>query len=252
MKVSIITTCFNREKTIRDAIESVISQNYPDIEYIIVDGASKDKTKEIIKPFEPYITKFISEKDNGMYEAINKGIKLSSGDIIGLVHSDDFLYSKDTITHIVDVFKKTEADIVYGNGLFVDFFDCNKIIRNWKSGTYNKKKFRFGWLPLHPTVYIKKICFEKLGLYDESFKIAADSDFLIRYLYEANLKVTYIDEYIVKMRMGGLSTTPQKMKQKWQEDIRLYKKHGFMPLFTLGCKILSKIPQYISAKFINI
>jgi glycosyltransferase involved in cell wall biosynthesis len=248
MKVSIITSCFNREATIKDAIESVISQNYPDIEYIVIDGASNDKSIEIIKQYQQHIAKFISEKDKGMYEAINKGIKQATGDIIGLVHSDDFLYSKDTITHIVQQFERTGADLIYGNGLFVDFYNTNKIIRNWKSGVYSKKKIRYGWLPLHPTVYIKKDCFQQLGLYDESFKIAADSDLLIRYLYESNLKISYLDEYIIKMRMGGLSTNPKKIKQKWSEDLKLYRNHGFMPLFTLGCKIISKIPQFITAK----
>lgn len=248
MKVSIITSCFNREATIKDAIESVISQNYPDIEYIVIDGASNDKSIEIIKQYQQHIAKFISEKDKGMYEAINKGIKQATGDIIGLVHSDDFLYSKDTITHIVQQFERTGADLIYGNGLFVDFYNTNKIIRNWKSGVYSKKKIRYGWLPLHPTVYIKKDCFQQLGLYDESFKIAADSDLLIRYLYESNLKISYLDEYIIKMRMGGLSTNPKKIKQKWSEDLKLYRNHDFMPLFTLGCKIISKIPQFITAK----
>lgn len=248
MKVSIITSCFNREATIKDAIESVISQNYPNIEYIVIDGASNDKSIEIIKQYQQHIAKFISEKDKGMYEAINKGIKQATGDIIGLVHSDDFLYSKDTITHIVQQFERTGADLIYGNGLFVDFYNTNKIIRNWKSGVYSKKKIRYGWLPLHPTVYIKKDCFQQLGLYDESFKIAADSDLLIRYLYESNLKISYLDEYIIKMRMGGLSTNPKKIKQKWSEDLKLYRNHGFMPLFTLGCKIISKIPQFITAK----
>lgn len=248
MKVSIITSCFNREATIKDAIESVISQNYPDIEYIVIDGASNDKSIEIIKQYQQHIAKFISEKDKGMYEAINKGIKQATGDIIGLVHSDDFLYSKDTITHIVQQFERTGVDLIYGNGLFVDFYNTNKIIRNWKSGVYSKKKIRYGWLPLHPTVYIKKDCFQQLGLYDESFKIAADSDLLIRYLYESNLKISYLDEYIIKMRMGGLSTNPKKIKQKWSEDLKLYRNHGFMPLFTLGCKIISKIPQFITAK----
>lgn len=216
MKVSIITSCFNREATIKDAIESVISQNYPDIEYIVIDGASNDKSIEIIKQYQQHIAKFISEKDKGMYEAINKGIKQATGDIIGLVHSDDFLYSKDTITHIVQQFERTGADLIYGNGLFVDFYNTNKIIRNWKSGVYSKKKIRYGWLPLHPTVYIKKDCFQQLGLYDESFKIAADSDLLIRYLYESNLKISYLDEYIIKMRMGGLSTNPKKNKTKME------------------------------------
>lgn len=251
MKVSIITSCFNREATIRDAIESVCAQTYPDIEYIVIDGASKDGSLRVIKEYSERISHLVSEPDKGMYEGLNKGLKLATGDIIGLVHSDDFLYSKDSIAHIVQKFEETNADLVYGNGLFVDFNDTRKVVRNWISGTYSKAKMKRGWLPLHPTVYIRKECIDKLGMYDESFKIAADSDFLVRYMYEGNLKIAYLDEYIVRMRMGGLSTDSEKMKQKWAEDLRMYRSHGFSPYLTLGMKILSKIPQFISAKFMK-
>ncbi len=248
MKISIITSCFNREKTIRDSIESVLRQDYTDIEYIIIDGASSDRTTQIIKEYINNISLFISEPDKGMYEGINKGIKRATGDIIGLLHSDDILYSPHTITHIAELFKKTNSDLIYGNGLFVDSNDLNKIVRKWISGPFNRNKVKRGWLPLHPTVYIRKECFKKLGYYDESFKIAADSDFLVRYLYKNILDVSYIDEYIVKMRMGGASTDLQKTTQKWKEDIRMYKRHGFNPYFSLTLKVLSKIPQFISAK----
>lgn len=248
MKVSIITSCFNREATIGDAIQSVLSQTYPDIEYIVVDGASLDGSLSVIKQYERHISCLISEPDGGMYEAINKGIRLATGDVIGLLHSDDFLYSSDTITHIVQEFERTNADLVYGNGLFVDAENTDKVVRNWISGAYGKKKMRWGWLPLHPTVYIKRDCFLRLGMYDKSYRIAADSEFLLRYMYEGDLNVAYLNEYIVRMRMGGLSTDRNRMKQKWAEDLRLYREHGFSPYLTLGCKILSKIPQFISAK----
>lgn len=251
MKVSIITSCFNREATIGDAIESVLSQTYPDIEYIVIDGASKDNSLNVIKRYAHKIARIVSERDKGMYEGLNKGLRLATGDIIGLVHSDDFLYSKESIAHIVQKFEETGADLVYGNGLFVDAEDTRKVVRNWISGSYSKGKMRRGWLPLHPTVYIRKECIDRLGLYDESFKIAADSDFLVRYMYEGNLKIAYLDEYIVRMRMGGLSTDPEKMKQKWAEDLRMYRSHGFSPYLTLGMKILSKVPQFVSAKFMK-
>ncbi len=251
MKVSIITSCFNREATIENAILSVLKQNYSDIEYIIVDGASRDSSLSIINKYKEHISTIISEPDHGMYEAINKGIRQATGDIIGLVHSDDLLYSNKTISHIVKAFKETQADIVYGNGIFESSNNTTNIIRNWISGPFDKKKIKRGWLPLHPTVYIKKECIKKSGLYNENYKIAADSDFLIRYLYENNFKVHYLNEYIIKMRMGGLSTTPSKMKEKWDEDLRLYKSHGFSPYCTLIQKILSKIPQFISAKTAN-
>lgn len=248
MKVSIITSCYNREATIRGAIESVLEQDYPDIEYIVVDGASKDKSLAIINEYKDRIDTIISEPDKGMYEAINKGIRAATGDIIGLIHSDDFLFAKHTITEIVKAFEEQGADMIYGNGVFVDYDDINQMVRNWVSGEYKKENIRNGWLPLHPTVYIKKACMEQWGLYDESYKIAADSDLLVRYLYEADLKVYYLNKYIVRMRMGGLSTDAGKSKQKWAEDLRMYKSHGIKPFTALKGKILSKIPQFIEAR----
>lgn len=248
MKVSIITSCFNREKTIAQAIESVLSQDYPNIEYIVVDGASKDDTLAIINRYKGRISHIISEPDKGMYEGINKGIRAATGDIIGLLHSDDFLFSTNTISRIVKRFEETQADFIYGNGLFVDSDNTNKVVRNWIGGKYSKWKVRHGWLPLHPTCYIRKSCMDKWGLYDESYKIAADSDFLFRYLYEADLKVEYLNEYIVKMRMGGLSTNSKRRKMMWEEDIRIYKNHGMPPTLTKLEKMAWKVPQFISAK----
>lgn len=248
MKVSIITSCFNREKTIAQAIESVLSQDYPNIEYIVVDGASKDNTLAIIKRYKGRISHIISEPDNGMYEGINKGIRAATGDIIGLLHSDDFLFSTNTISRIVKRFEETQADFIYGNGLFVDSDNTDKVVRNWMGGKYSKWKVRHGWLPLHPTCYIRKSCMDKWGLYDESYKIAADSDFLFRYLYEADLKVEYLNEYIVRMRMGGLSTDSKRRKMMWEEDIRMYKSHGMPPTLTKLEKMAWKVPQFISAK----
>lgn len=248
MKVSIITSCLNRAATIRGAIESVLEQDYPYIEYIVVDGASKDNSLSIINEYKKGIDIIISEPDKGMYEGINKGIRAATGDIIGLVHSDDFLFSSHTISEIVQAFKEQQADLIYGNGVFVDYNNTNLMIRNWISGTYSKRKVKNGWLPLHPTVYIKKASIDQWGLYDESYKIAADSDLLVRYLYGADLKVSYLDKYLVKMRMGGLSTDSGKTKQKWAEDLRMYKSHGFNPIAALKGKVLSKIPQFIEAK----
>ena len=248
MKVSIITSCYNRETTIRGAIESVLSQDYPNIEYIIIDGASKDNSLKIIKEYKNQITKIISEPDRGMYEAINKGIRMATGDIIGLVHSDDFLYSSQTISHIVQRFMETEADFLYGDGLFVNAEHTDKIVRNWISGKYRLWKVKHGWLPLHPTCYIRKEVLQKRGLYNESYKIAADSDLLFRYLIGGDLTVTYLKEYIVKMRMGGLSTDKIRRKQMWNEDIRMYNSHGMNPTITKIEKMLWKVPQLVKAK----
>ena len=249
MKVTIITSCYNREQTIRGCIESVLSQDYPDIEYIVVDGASKDNSLSIINEYKDKISKIISEPDHGMYEAINKGIRAATGDVIGLVHSDDFLFSNQTVSHIVQRFEETHADFLYGDGLFVNSENTDKVVRNWIGGTYRLWKVRHGWLPLHPTCYIRREVMERKGLYNESYKIAADSDFLFRYLLGGELSVTYLKEYIVRMRMGGLSTDSARRKQMWKEDIRLYQSHGMNPTITKVEKMMWKIPQFIGALF---
>ena len=248
MKVTIITSCYNRVKTIRGCIESVLAQDYPDIEYIVVDGASTDGSMDVINEYKDRIAKIISEPDHGMYEAINKGLRAATGDIVGLVHSDDFLFSNQTVSNIVERFEETHADFLYGDGLFVDAVNTQKVVRNWIGGSYRLWKVRHGWLPLHPTCYIKRSAIERKGLYNESYKIAADSDFLFRYLLGGELSVTYLNEYIVRMRMGGLSTDSKRRKQMWKEDIRMYQSHGMNPTLTKIEKMLWKVPQFVAAK----
>ena len=180
-----------------------------------------------------------------MYEALNKGLRAATGDIIGLLHSDDFFYDNSVVSCIASTFKEKKPDILYGNGIFVNCNNTNKVVRNWISGKYTKSKVSRGWLPLHPTVYITKSWLKECGHYNENYKIAADSDWLIRSLYKMTPNVIYLDKYIVKMRMGGLSTKPSLVKKKWSEDMALYKQHGLKPYITLTKKILSKIPQFV-------
>jgi glycosyltransferase len=251
MKVSIITTCYNRAATIKGAIESVLSQDYPNIEYIIVDGLSNDGSMDVINQYKGKVTKIISERDHGMYEAINKGVRLATGDIIGLVHSDDFLYDDHVISDIVKEFEDTNADFVYGDGVFVNANDIKKTVRNWIGGSYHRWKVACGWLPLHPTCYIRRDVMMREGLYDESYKIAADTDLLVRYLYKVRLKVVYMKRKIIRMRMGGLSTDSEKRRLMWNEDIRLYKAHGFWATPVKIMKMMWKVPQFVEAKFIK-
>ncbi|MBP5365413.1 MAG: glycosyltransferase [Bacteroidales bacterium] len=248
MKVSIITTCYNRAKTIRETIESVLSQDYPNVEYIIIDGASTDDTMSIVNEYAGRIHVVKSEPDKGMYEGINKGLRIATGDVVGLMHSDDVYYATDTISRIVKEFERTGADLVYGNGLFVKPADLNCVVRDWISGGFVKNKIRRGWLPLHTTVYVKREMFEKYGYYDEQYKIAADSEWLVRCLYKHSVNVSYINEYIVKMRMGGASTSIRLTKRKWQEDLKLYHRHGLSPYISVTCKVISKVPQFVAAK----
>ena len=247
MKVSIITSCYNRAATIRSAIESVLAQDYKDIEFIVVDGSSTDGSLDIIREYADRISIIISEPDHGMYEAINKGIRVATGEIIGLLHSDDFFYDNGVIGRIVERMKRTHADFLYGDGLFVNPDDTNKVVRNWIGGGYRLWKVRHGWLPLHPTCYIRRDVMTRLGLYNESYKIAADSDLLVRYLLTGGLTVTYLNEYMVRMRMGGLSTDSAKRKKMWEEDIRVYVSHGLWPTLTKLEKIAWKVPQFVLA-----
>lgn len=247
MRVSIITSCYNRAATIRSAIESVLAQDYNDIEFIVVDGSSTDGSLDIIREYADRISVIISEPDHGMYEAINKGIRVATGEIIGLLHSDDFFYDNGVIGRIVERMKRTHADFLYGDGLFVNPDNTNKVVRNWIGGGYRLWKVRHGWLPLHPTCYIRRDVMMRLGLYNESYKIAADSDLLVRYLLTGGLTVTYLNEYVVRMRMGGLSTDSAKRKKMWEEDIRVYVSHGLWPTLTKLEKMAWKVPQFVLA-----
>lgn len=252
MKVSIITSCYNRVATIQDAIESVLAQDYPDIEYIIVDGQSTDGTVDLINQYQGRVSKIVSERDHGMYEAINKGIRLATGDIVGLVHSDDFLFDNHVISDVVEELEKTGADFFYGDGIYVNAENINKPVRNWIGGSYHKWKVGLGWLPLHPTCYIRRDVMMREGLYDESYKISADSDLLFRYLFMADLKVTYLKRKIIRMRMGGLSTDNEKRKLMFNEDLRMYRSHGRWAIPSKLCKMAWKVPQFIEAKFMKI
>ena len=247
MKVSIITSCYNRAATIRSAIESVLAQDYNDIEFIVVDGSSTDGSLDIIREYVDRISIIISEPDHGMYEAINKGFRVATGEIIGLLHSDDFFYDNGVIGRIVKRIKRTHADFLYGDGLFVNPDNTNKVVRYWIGGGYRLWKVRHGWLPLHPTCYIRRDVMMRLGLYNESYKIAADSDLLVRYLLTGGLTVTYLNEYIVRMRMGGLSTDSAKRKKMWEEDISVYVSHGLWPTLTKLEKMAWKVPQFVLA-----
>lgn len=246
MKVTIITVCYNRKSTIENAIKSVLEQNYKDIEYIIVDGNSSDGTKEIIESYRDRISQYISEPDNGMYDAINKGLKLATGDVIGLMHSDDEFYDVNTIRKIAARFDyDSTLDGVYGDGVYVSNDSNERLIRNRIGGIFSLKKVKEGWLPLHPTVYLKKSVIDKYGVYNLDFKIASDTEFLLRYLYKYKIKVSYINSYIVKMRMGGMSTNIKKAFEVLYEDYKIYKFHGLAAFLVVFLKKTIALKQYL-------
>lgn len=246
MRVSIITVCYNRKSTIEQSIKSVLGQDYPNIEYIIIDGNSTDGTKEVIQSYSNRIAKFISEPDKGMYDAINKGLSMATGDLVGLMHSDDVFYDKTVVSKIVSAFKSApDTDGLYGNGIYISNDAEGRIVRNRIGGPYNFKKIKSGWLPLHPTVYLKKSLIEKYGSYNLDFKIASDTEFLLRYLFQHKINMVYLDEYVVRMRMGGLSTNYKRAFEVLREDYRIYKYHQLSALRTVFLKKLNALVQYI-------
>lgn len=205
MKISIITVSFNAEKTIENTIKSVLSQDYNNIEYILIDGFSTDSTMNIVSKYQEFIDIVISEKDNGIYDAINKGILLATGEIIGLLNADDELFDINVISNVAMVFYNTPSlQSIIGDIVFQS--DSNKIIRKYTSKRWSVSLFSWGFMPPHPSFYCKRESYLKYGLYDTSFKIAADFDLLIRFLMINNISYRYIAVVLVKMKMGGAST----------------------------------------------
>ncbi|MBN9351747.1 MAG: glycosyltransferase [Chitinophagaceae bacterium] len=246
MRVSIITVCLNSEKYLSDCIESVRNQSYHDIEYIVIDGGSTDKTLEIINRNLHVISRFKCEPDRGMYDAINKGIRMATGDIIGVLNSDDIFASADSISNIVDCFQLNETDSVYGDLVYVSPENTESITRFWKGKEFRRFRFKFGWMPAHPTFYIRRDLIQEHGLYENHFYTAADYEFMARYLYRHRCSATYLDEIIVKMRCGGLSngSLKRRLRANRRDYLAMKKNHIPFPFLVSVLKPLSKIHQY--------
>ena len=244
MKFSIITVCFNSEKTIEETLKSVSSQNYGNVEHIIIDGGSSDDTLGIVNNFK-HVIKIISEKDEGIYDAMNKGINLAEGDVIGFLNSDDVFYNENVIKDYFDDFTKYETDIVYGDLIFTSL-SGKKNIRKWHSSSYEVNKLGIGWIPPHPTFYAKKSLFESLGNFDTNFKFASDFDLMTRFLLSNNSVTRYSKGYKVKMRYGGATTKNLKNIYLGNlEIIRALKKNNIKrEEFFLFKKFLNKIFQF--------
>jgi len=246
MKISIITATYNSAATISSCIASVNEQTYPDIEHIIIDGASKDNTLEIIKSMPNRISKIVSEPDDGIYDALNTGIQLASGDIIGFLHADDIFFSGSILQKIADSFDAFNTDGIYGNNYLVQSENINKIVRIWSSKPFSPKFLNYGWMPPHPALFLKESVYKKHGVFDLSFKISSDYDFILRIFKDQDLKYAYIPETITKMRVGGASNGSfKKFIQKTREDYIALKKNNISnPFIALFSKKISKISQY--------
>jgi glycosyltransferase involved in cell wall biosynthesis len=251
MKVSIITVAYNSEKTINQTILSVINQSYQDIEYIIVDGNSSDSTIDIVKSYGDNIAQFISEPDKGIYDAINKGIGMATGEIVGILNSDDELAHTDVIKHVVDLMDKEQVDSVYGDLKYVAPTDNAQVKRYWKSGNYKRNKFLFGWMPPHPTFYVKREVYEKYGNFDLSLSSAADYELMLRFMYKHKISAAYNEEVMVYMKTGGKSNASLLNHLVGNmEDRKAWVKNNLRSLFfTTLIKPFRKLPQFFLARY---
>ncbi|TCO07880.1 glycosyltransferase family 2 protein [Natronoflexus pectinivorans] len=245
MKVSIITIVYNNIDTIEDCINSVLAQTYSDVEYILIDGLSSDGTLNLVNSYSDKIDVIVSEKDKGLYDALNKGVLHATGDVVGILHSDDVFYDVDVLSRVVETFKKSRSDIVYGNGVYTSRSNLNQIRRIYKSSPFKNAKLKYGWVPLHTCIYAKREVFDKYGLYDTNYSIASDYEITLRWFLNEKISKNYLDSFLVKMRLGGKSTTLKLQKMKSAEDLEIIQKYNLSGYRTLFCKILRKLPQYL-------
>jgi glycosyltransferase involved in cell wall biosynthesis len=268
MKVSLITVSYNSARTIADTLKSVQSQTYKDIEYIVVDGNSSDGTIEIVKQFldsakdvsqdalqdsekdisqdTGVVKKFLCERDKGIYDAMNKGLAMATGEVIGVLNSDDFYCSNDVIEEVVRAFQQNNTDCLYGDLNYVDPIDTSKIVRKWRSGSFRKQNFLKGWMPPHPTFFVRKSCYDKFGKFDTQFKSAADYELMLRFLFKESCSAVHLPKVMIHMRAGGVSNVSLKNRIRANREDRLaWKINGLKPKwFTLLRKPLSKLIQY--------
>ena len=250
MKISIITATYNSGKTLRDTIESVLRQTYTDFEYIIKDGGSKDDTLEIVKAYAPKFgdrLKVISEPDQGIYDAMNKGIQMATGDVIGILNSDDFYTSDDALQVIADAFANNDIDATYGDIHFVNDDDLSKCVRYYSSAIFRRSFMRLGLMPAHPSFYCKKAVYEKYGTFDTSYKVAADFENLLRIIYVGNIKTKYIPKDFVTMRTGGASTAGLSSRTQIMKDhLRALKANGiYSNVFLLSLRYVYKVYELV-------
>ena len=246
MKITIITVTYNSAETIRDTLESVKKQDYPNIEHIIIDGASTDNTLQIVKEY-PSVSRIVSEPDSGIYDAMNKGIKIATGNIIGILNSDDIFADNSIIGDVAKVFERTEIDAVYGNLSYFRSGEEDKVVRLWRTKPYYERFFEDGELPPHPTLYVRKEIYDEIGVFRTDYKIAADIEFMLRLLKVKKAQSFFLDKIMVKMRLGGASTSG--LRSYWTvtlETKRLWAENGLTYPFKLYfIRPLKKIQQLI-------
>lgn len=246
MKISVVTAVYNRAATLSDTIASLRAQSYADIEHIVQDGGSTDGTLELLAERAHPQMKVVSEPDHGLYDAINRGIARATGDVIGLLHSDDVLAHPDVLKRVADRFTSLDVDGVYGDLVYVSAGDLDRVVRYWRSGSYRPEQLRKGWMPPHPTLYLRRRVLDVWQGYDTDFRIAADYEAMLRWLVKGRIRLDYIPEVLVRMRMGGESNRSLgRIILKSREDYRAICRHGIGGIGTLAAKNFSKLGQFI-------
>jgi len=246
MKISIITATYNSAATVGDTLTSIAGQEYRDVEHLIVDGASTDNTLEIVARF-PHVSSVSSEKDNGIYDAMNKGIAMATGEIVGILNSDDVYMDPRVLADVARVFEDPKVMTAYGDLQYVDAADLQKVKRNWVSGPFKPHNFYYGWMPPHPTFFVRRSVYEQAGLFNLKLRSAADYELMLRILLKFGLTTRYIPRVIVKMRTGGMSNASLFNRLRANKEDRLaWKLNGLQPyFFTLYLKPLRKIHQFV-------
>lgn len=237
---------YNSVGTIGQALDSILEQSYPDIESVIVDGESSDGTLAILECYRPLVAFLVSEPDRGIYDALNKGIKYSTGDVIGFLHADDVFENCNVLSKIAIAFLNPAVDAVYGDLVYVRHDDISQIIRYWKSGSYDQTALLRGWMPPHPTFYVRRSVYDRLGVFDTRYTIAADYDTVLRFLARADIHASYIPEVLVRMRTGGISNRSLKtIIRKLREDLLVIRRNQVGGFLTLLCKNFRKVNQLV-------
>ena len=246
MKISVITAAYNSEATIAEAIASVAAQTYSDVEHLVIEGNSDDGTLEVIESAGHGRMLLISEPDKGIYDALNKGVRNASGEVIGFIHSDDLLAHGNVLTRIACAFEDPAVEAVFGDLDYVAKGNKAVVIRHWSTGAFDPRRLKYGWMPAHPTLYLRREVYERFGDYDINFGISADYDFILRYFSQATGKSVYIPEVLYKMRVGGVSNRSwANIRQKMEEDWQAIRRNRVGGLYTLAFKNLSKVGQFL-------
>lgn len=248
IKISVVTATWNCAKTLPNCLASIAEQSYPNREHVIVDGASTDGTIGVINEHIDQVDTFRSERDNGIYDALNKGINLATGDIVGFLHADDFYASDNALSKIAKAFEDPSVCAVYGDLEYVSEQDTSRVIRRWKSNSFNQRQIRWGWMPAHPTLYVRRDLYSKIGGFDTTYRIAADYHSILKLFTQVDFKTIYIPEVMVRMRLGGASNKSiEAIVKKSKEDWRAMRSCEFSvpgALLAICWKNLSKITQF--------